>query len=109
MVAAGVQVHVGALAQGLEVAPQGERDLEVAGDFVAQLQALGDEVVGLGLLGVPRLGQQGQAGEFFGGQQAAFDADGAVGKLVERAGHGRGVSGRAAGCGRWCSSAAPRA
>ncbi len=77
-----VGVRVRALAQGLEVAPEGERDLEVARDLVAQLQALGDAVVRLGLLAGLGVGQQREAGELFGGDEAAFDADGAVRELM---------------------------
>lgn len=84
-----MRLHVLPAAQRLEILPEGERNLEVAGDFVAQLQALGDAVLRLGLLASLGVGQQGQAGQFLSGEQATFDADGAVGELVEGLlGHG---------------------
>ena len=86
-----VGVDVAALAQGLEVSPEVLRDLPEAADLVAQLEALGDAVVGVGLLGLVGRLQGGQAGEFVGGDQAAFDADGAVGELMGgAAGHALG-------------------
>ncbi len=83
-----VRLHVPALAQAAEILPERQRDLEVTRDLVAQLQALGDAVVRLGLLAGLGVGQQGQARQLLGRNQAALDADGAVGELMrETLGH----------------------
>ncbi|MCX9154617.1 hypothetical protein OPU71_00600 [Niveibacterium sp. 24ML] len=52
-----VGTNVLPLAQDLKVLPEVECNLEVAGNFVAQLQALGDAVVAFCLLGVLGVGE----------------------------------------------------
>ena len=77
-----VRRNVLAVALLHKVLPQVLRNLEGAGDFIAQLQAPGDAVVRLGLLGGLGGGQGGEAAELFSRNQAALDADGGVGELL---------------------------
>jgi hypothetical protein len=85
-----VGVEVGALALGLEVGPEVECDLPVAGDFVAQLEPFGNAVVDLGLLGTIGVLQAGEPGEFVGRNEPTFDANCLVGKLGGTARHDLG-------------------
>ena len=77
-----VRRNVLAVALLHKVLPQVLRNLEGAGDFIAQLQAPGDAVVRFGLLCGLGGGEGGEAAELFSRNQPAFDADGGVGELL---------------------------
>ena len=93
---AGQTVRVfGLLARVGELAPVGLGDAPVAAHFIAQVQALGDAVVGRRLVGGL---QRGDVGQPFGGQQAPFDLDGVEGQGGITAAHAPapGISTKAA-------------
>ncbi len=83
-----MRIKVGSLAQGRKIVPQALANFPEAGHLVTQLQALGDAVVRIGLLGSLGRLQGGQARQFGSGNQAANDLDGLVNQLGGVACHG---------------------
>ena len=93
-------VDVGALQQRGKAAPLGAGDLKGAADFVFELQALGQAVVGLGLQAGAAVGGFGQ---HVGQKQAAFEPQGGQvesGGVAANGFHGRGAAQRA----RWAGT-----
>ena len=93
-------VVVGALQQRGKAAPLGAGNLKGAADFVFELQALGQAVVGLGLQAGAAMGGLGQ---HVGQEQATFEPQGGQvegGGVAANGFHGRGAAKRA----RWADA-----
>ena len=77
-----MEPHVLALSQYLKILPEIERNLEVARNFVAQLQTFRNAVVAFRLPSVLGVRKQSQARQFVGRNEAALDTNGTVGQLM---------------------------